>query len=95
MPTAGEGKTIAARQAEIARRYAWHARQSRGLTGPRLLAPIRLRELERLFEDRWGDHLPDDDSGRDDLILAAHHIGRRDLQAHRRLGALVGTVAAP
>jgi hypothetical protein len=46
--------STAARHAEIARRYAWQ-------NGPRMLTLVRLRELERLYEDRWGRDLPDDD----------------------------------
>jgi len=36
---------------------------------------VRLRELERVFEYRYGAPLlPDDDSGQHDLLVAAHHI---------------------
>jgi len=68
-----------ARHAEISRRYAWQAQQrrKRGDAKPdhnRLLTLIRLRELERLFRHRWGRLLPDDDAGRGDLVIAAHHI---------------------
>jgi hypothetical protein len=35
---------------------------------------VRLRELERIFSSRYGATHPDDDAGRDDLFLAAHHI---------------------
>jgi hypothetical protein len=72
----GEGKSVAARHAEVARRYAWQAKQKSREKRPRLLTLVRLRELERLYEDRWGRHLPDDDAGRDDLVLAAHHVAR-------------------
>jgi hypothetical protein len=30
--------------------------------------------MERLYEHRYGDALPDDDAGRGDIYLAAHHI---------------------
>jgi hypothetical protein len=68
-----------ARHAEIARRYAWQAQQRRtrcdAKPAPtRLLTLIRLRELERLFVRRYGRFLPDDDAGRDDLEIAAHHV---------------------
>jgi hypothetical protein len=66
-----------ARHTEIARRYAWQAKQRRAAedTEPaRLITLIRLRELERLFRGRYGRFLPDDDAGLDDLIVAAHHI---------------------
>jgi hypothetical protein len=66
-----------AKHIEIARRYAWHVRQRRGgskLTFSQLIPRVRLRELERIFQRRYGRLLPDDDAGRDDLILAAHHV---------------------
>src|SRR5262249_23017691 len=74
MHLAGENRGTAARHAEVARRYAWQARQRSGPYGQKRVSLVRLRELERLYEYRWGRHLPDDDSGRDDLVLAAHHI---------------------
>lgn len=65
------------RHAEVARRYAWQAmRRRRGGPPIKLITMIRLRELERLYRHRWGRYLPDDDAGRDDLILAAHHIAQ-------------------
>jgi hypothetical protein len=68
-----------ARHTEIARRYAWQARQRRKRhedkpDPARLMTLIRMRELERIFARRYGRLLPDDDAGRDDLIVAAHHI---------------------
>jgi hypothetical protein len=78
-----------ARHTEIARRYAWQARQRRKRhevkpDPARLLTLVRMRELERLFARRYGRLLPDDDAGRDDLILAAHHIAflRGDVIEH-------------
>jgi hypothetical protein len=71
-----------ARHTEIARRYAWQARQRRKRhedkpDPARLLTLIRMRELERIFARRYGRLLPDHDAGRDDLIVAAHHIAFR------------------
>jgi hypothetical protein len=67
-----------ARHAEIARRYSWAAKQRKnGDKKPnkaRQFTLIRLRELDRIFQSRYGRFLPDDDSGRDDLNLVAHHI---------------------
>lgn len=74
------GDNISARLAEVDRRYAWHARQNRScrqtkaVRRARLITLIRLRELERLYVSRWGPSLPDDDAGRDDFEIAAHHI---------------------
>ncbi|BEV45975.1 hypothetical protein [Afipia carboxidovorans] len=64
---------------EIAVRYAWNSRQQKfGRGSPKLIARVRLREIERLFAHRWGGQLPDDDAGLDDLELAAHHIAHLD-----------------
>jgi hypothetical protein len=61
---------------EVLVRYAWHARRQRKAPRRNLIARVRLRELERLFQRRYGHTLPNDDAGRDDLILAAHHIAQ-------------------
>jgi hypothetical protein len=66
---------------QIARRYAWKALKRRtgrneAVDPTRLIALIRLRELERLFQHRYGRFLPDDDDGRDNIELAAHHIAQ-------------------
>jgi hypothetical protein len=53
------------------------ARDKRQKT-PFSLAARRLTELQRLYRARWGDHLPDDDAGRDDLLLAFNHIASVD-----------------
>jgi len=78
---------VEAKRAEIARRYAWQSRSRRTGEKPdkaRLITLIRLRELERIFQYRYGRLLPDDDAGRDDLMLAAHHIAfvNGDVVAH-------------
>jgi hypothetical protein len=84
---------IAARHAEVARRYSWAARQRRK-TGRaekpdpgRLMTLIRMRELERIFQSRYGRFLPNDDAGREDFEIMAHHI------AHLR-GAAVERIVA-
>jgi hypothetical protein len=78
-----------ARHTEIARRYSWQAKQQRKRYGEkpdknRLITLIRLRELERVFQSRYGRFLPDDDAGMDDLLVAAHHIAflRGDVVKH-------------
>jgi hypothetical protein len=38
------------------------------------LVGLRVRDLERLFGARYGVELPDDDSGRDDALVMAHHL---------------------
>lgn len=41
---------------------------------PNQLVALRLHDLARVFRARSGVVLPDDDSGRDDLLIAAHHL---------------------
>jgi len=68
MPTVADAHRL--EHAEIARRY--RAKRKRR---PRpTLAQIRVRELERLFVHRYGDTLPNDDAGRDDVSIMAHHL---------------------
>jgi hypothetical protein len=70
-------RDINARLTEVARRYAWQAEQRRGaLSSTRRITLIRMRELERIFEVRYGRYLPDDDAGREDAEILAHHIAQ-------------------
>jgi len=69
-------RVVRAKHQEIAIRYAWDARVKKRRRRPGVLMRVRLRELERLFAHRWGNTLPDDDAGRDDLLVAAHHIAQ-------------------
>lgn len=41
---------------------------------PMQLVSLRLNDLAKLFRGRYGIELPDDDAGRDDLKVAAHHL---------------------
>lgn len=38
------------------------------------IAALRVHEMQRLFQRRWGRMLPDDDAGRDDFRLIAYHL---------------------
>ena len=38
------------------------------------IARLILCELELIYSHRWGEHLPDDDAGRDDLIVAGVYV---------------------
>lgn len=38
------------------------------------LVTLRLNDLAKLFHGRYGHTLPDDDAGRDDLIVAVNHL---------------------
>jgi hypothetical protein len=89
-----KSRYVRAARAEIAMRYDWLARQGGAwLTGkprkfargsPQILCRIRLHELEDLYRKRYGMHLPYDDSGIEDLTIAAHHIAHfgGDASAH-------------
>jgi hypothetical protein len=47
---------------------------------------VRIRELERVFVDRYGGAvLPDDDSGRDDIFVMANHLAHLDTPDRRIL----------
>ncbi len=78
---------VAGRRKEIARRYSWMAEQRRGrLSHDQKICLIRMRELERIYEARYGRCLPDDDAGRDAAEIMAHHIAHRrgEVSAHIR-----------
>ena len=38
------------------------------------LATLRIADLNRLFRARYGETLPNDDAGRDDVTIMAHHL---------------------
>jgi hypothetical protein len=61
----------AAERAAIRERY----RQRHG--GKIGMSTLRTAELDRLFDYRWGNILPDDDAGRDDVRFMLHTLGRR------------------
>lgn len=69
-------RNVAARLSEISHRYAWHDREQRKRRRHSVIVTIRMRELERLFAFRYGPTLPDDDAGRDDALVMAHHIAQ-------------------
>lgn len=47
-----------------------------GRRSPMQLVGLRLNDLARLFRARYGTVLPDDDAGRDDMLVALHHLVR-------------------
>lgn len=79
MPTDVKGKLR-----EIKRRYRWGRRSRRASTNGQFAA-LRLRELERLYRARYGATLPDDDAGRDDALIAVHHIAQLDRNTAARI----------
>jgi hypothetical protein len=54
-------------------------RQRKRSGKPVPFASIRCKELDRIFFDQYGRvDLPDDDAGRDDVLVMLHHIARKD-----------------
>lgn len=74
MPTYPD-KVRAAERAEIRGRY-----RRRGKIG---MSTLRTAELDRLFDHRWGNILPDDDAGRGDVRIMLHTLGRRSDPSQR------------
>lgn len=56
----------------FARRHRREQAKRRGRGGGSLVG-IRVAEIERVFVDHWGDVLPEDDAGRDDLFVILNH----------------------
>ena len=78
----------------IAIRYRADARMRAERGPPETKIPcLRGRELERLFRDRYGRHLPDDDAGRDDFLIAAHTIAGRGKNPDKRIRAFAAAWA--
>lgn len=75
---AGETPAQRADHIEIALKYTWDDRNREDRIKVHKIPRIRLRELERIFNKRCGPTLPDDDSGREYLVLALDHIVRFD-----------------
>jgi hypothetical protein len=71
---------IEARRAEIARRY-----RRKRCNRPVSMAALRIAELRRLFKARYRDVLPDDDAGRDEALVMAHHLAHRAGDPRRRI----------
>lgn len=73
-------KFIAALHREVARRYAWAARQRREREGGKLrptsFASIRVRELEAVIRHQHGMVLPDSNIGRARAFEVLHHLAR-------------------
>jgi hypothetical protein len=70
----------AARHAEIARRYGQKKPRE-----PFNIAGLRIAELRRLYQARYGHVLPDDDAGRDDVLIMAYHLARGSGDAKRNI----------
>lgn len=71
---------VAAKRREIARRY---KRKGAKRSSPRQVAALRVCDLGKVFAARYGRTLPDDDAGRDDMMLALHHLAGLPQAARR------------
>lgn len=49
-------------------------RGKRRRPSPMQLVGLRLHDLAKIFRARYGNVLPNDDAGRDDLMVAVHHL---------------------
>jgi hypothetical protein len=83
------GSTAAARTQANAHRnieiaYAAHRRDQRANKRPFNVGLKRISELEGLFACQYGRTLPDDDAGRDDLLLLLHHIAVSRIDVEHR-----------
>jgi len=63
-----------------------HRRQKRRGRAPSFAA-LRLANMYALFRDRYGDALPDDDAGRDDLRRMLDHLAGSS-EAERRMSSI-------
>ena len=75
---------VMASQADIRRE---EIARERGRRRPTIVA-LRLAELNRLLTARYGERLPDDDSGRDDVAIVAAHLAGCPGDPARRISAL-------
>jgi hypothetical protein len=75
--------SVAAKRAEIALRYNGAKRGDDRVH----LAPIRIAELCRIFRDRYGQHLPEDDAGREDARIMANHLAMLNGDQRRNIAS--------
>lgn len=66
-----------ARRSEIDRDYKRKRREPDGSPRRVSISALRASQLNRFLLDRYGQVLPDDDAGRDDARLMAHHLAHR------------------
>ena len=78
MAGATSPNVITVRRRFIAAKYKADERDKRSPKPSYSLSKGRVGELERLYGARYGHQLPDDDAGRDDLVLIFNHIANVD-----------------
>ena len=57
------------------------------------MAALRCAELNRLWTDRYGAVLPDDDAGKDDARIMAHHLALMSGDQRRRISSWIDSWA--
>lgn len=62
------------RRAANVKWYSTRQKGKRRRRSPMQLVGLRLHDLAKIFRARYGNVLPDDDAGRDDLLVAVHHL---------------------
>lgn len=72
---------IKAKHAEIERRY----KRRRGKRPRPSLSALRIHDLNKLFAARYGHALPDDDAGKDDAQVMAHHLAALSGDPRKRI----------
>lgn len=73
---------VKSKLAEIDRRY----KRKRRRFGPPSMAALRVRDLTKLFAARYGETFPDDDAGRDDARIMAHHLSGLSGDPRKNIG---------
>jgi hypothetical protein len=85
-PNGADKRTDALRR-ELARRHRRRRKQ------PFSMSAVRCAELGRLFDYRYGLVLPDDDAGRADARIMAHHLAGMSGDPQRRINNWLDTHA--
>jgi hypothetical protein len=70
-------------RAAIADRY--DAKSQRTAPSINRIAAKRIHDFERYLEHRYGCILPDDDAGREDLMILANHVAQNRHDPHRKI----------
>jgi hypothetical protein len=91
-PRGGADLPMESRVAANVQWFTDRRRKGKRAAGFNIIA-IRCAELDRLFSERYGRHLPDDDAGRDEALLMAHHLAHRPGDARHRIAEWLGAAA--
>jgi hypothetical protein len=92
--TSAKPHTNGTEAALIRAKRRWIAIKYRRPKKPSSMAALRCAELNRYAYDRYGLTLPDDDAGKDDAFVMAHHLALMSGDKVRRISAWL-TARAP